>query len=164
MKQWYAVHCKPLQDVRAEAHLRNQSYEVFRPLVRLRRRHGARFRQAIESLFPGYLFVRLDDVLENWAPIRSTRGVCGLVRWGAHTPPVPEPVIDELRRRAGGENIVTLDEDYRPNERVRIIEGPLAGYEGLFDRRSGEQRVIVLLEMMRRVQQLAFPESAIECA
>src|SRR5688500_14687405 len=121
MKQWYAVHCKPLQDVRAEAHLRNQSYEVFRPLVRLRRRYGTRFRQAIESMFPGYLFVRLDDVLENWAPIRSTRGVCGLVRWGAHTPPVPEPVIDELRRRADGENIVTLDsEDYRPNERVHI--------------------------------------------
>lgn len=165
MKNWYAVHCKPMQDARAEVHLRNQSYEVFRPLVRLRRRYGSRLRQAVESMFPGYLFIRLDNVLEDWAPIRSTRGVAGLVRCGAHASLVPEPVIDALCRRVGEENCIDLDAgNYHPNERVRITEGPLAGYEALFDSRSGEERVVVLLEMMQRVQRLVLPEQAIEHA
>lgn len=164
MKSWYAIHCKPLQDARAETHLRNQSYEVFRPLVRLRRRYGSRFRHVVESMFPGYLFIRLDHTQENWAPIRSTRGVAGLVRIGAHTPPVPEPVIDELRHRADEENCISLNDDYRPNERVRITEGPLAGYEALFESRNGEERVTVLLEIMQRVQRLVLPEQAIEHA
>lgn len=164
MKSWYAVRCKPLQDARAEDHLRNQSYEVFRPRVRLRRRYGGRIRQAVESMFPGYLFIRLDREREDWAPIRSTRGVTGLVRLGGHTPAVPEPVIDELRRRADEENCIVLEADYRPNERVRITEGPLAGYEALFASRSGEERVIVLLEIMQRIQRLILPEQAIEQA
>lgn len=165
MKSWYAVRCKPLQDARAEEHLRNQSYEVFRPQIRWRRRQGGRFRQVMESMFPGYLFVRLDQVLENWAPIRSTRGVAGLVRLGAHTPTVPEPVIDELKRRADGDNCIDLGSgDYRPDERVRITEGPFAGYEALFNSRSGEERVIVLLEIMQRVQRVVLPERAIEYA
>lgn len=165
MKNWYAVHCKPLQDARAEEHLRNQAYEVFRPQIRRRRRQGGRFRQMVESMFPGYLFIRLDKVRENWAPIRSTRGVAGLVRLGAETPVVPEPVIDELKRRADGDNCIEwVAGDYRPNERIRITEGPLAGYEALFTGRSGEERVIVLLEIMQRVQRLVLPERAIEYA
>lgn len=165
MKNWYAVQCKPLQDARAEEHLRNQGFEVFRPRVRQRRRHGSRFRQAVESMFPGYLFIHLDCERENWAPIRSTRGVAGLVRMGTQTPAVPEPVIEELKRRADGDNCIDLGSgDYRLDEPVRITEGPLAGYEALFAGRSGEERVIVLLEIMQRVQRLILPERAIEYA
>ena len=76
MKNWYAVYCKPSQDSRTEAHLRNQAFEVFRPLIRLRRRYGARMRQVVESMFPRYFFIQL-DALVDWSPIRSNCGVVG---------------------------------------------------------------------------------------
>ncbi len=165
MKRWYAVYCKPQQDARAEEHLRNQSYEVFRPKARIRRRFGGRFRQVIESTFPRYLFIRLDSTNEDWAPIRSTRGVINLVRWGNHIPYVPDSVIDAIQTRSGNADTIDLvAEDYRPNERLRISVGPLAGYEGLFDSRSGEDRVIVLLDIMHRTQRLELPEHIVECA
>lgn len=99
MRRWYAVHCKPREDERAERHLSRQCYAVFRPLVRLRRRRGARMATLIESLFPRYLFVHLDALAENTAPIRSTRGVAGLVSFGKGPAEVPEAVIRELRAR-----------------------------------------------------------------
>ncbi|MDN5870629.1 MAG: hypothetical protein L0H73_07930, partial [Nitrococcus sp.] len=40
MKHWYAVHCKPQQDARAEAHLLNQRFEVFRRKCISRRRRA----------------------------------------------------------------------------------------------------------------------------
>ncbi|MBN1379009.1 MAG: transcription/translation regulatory transformer protein RfaH [Gammaproteobacteria bacterium] len=165
MSNWYAVYCKPQQDARAEKHLRNQSYEVFRPLVRVRRRYGARIRQIIESMFPRYLFIRLDELMD-WAPIRSTCGVANLVRMGAYVPQVPETVIGEIRQRVDCENCINIDYDdsYRVNDRVRITEGPLAGYEALFEKFSGKERVTVLLEIMNKAQHLVLSEHAIECA
>lgn len=168
MKRWFAVHCRPQQDARAEANLRNQGYETFRPLARLRRRRRGRLTPVVESLFPRYLFVRLDDTAENWAPIRSTRGVRDLVRLADHRPAaVPEPVIADLTDRADPESGVvdlSLDIDYRPNQPVRITEGPFAGQEALFVARRGEDRVIVLLEILQRAQRLLLPEAALEAS
>jgi transcriptional antiterminator RfaH len=102
----------------------------------------------IESLFPRYLFIHLDDVAENWAPIRSTRGVGGMVRWGDQVPAVPDPVIDCLR-----ENI----------DEVGCVSTPQAGYkvgDKLLSRR-GEDRVMVLLEVMKQPQRVVFPEASV---
>ena len=151
MKQWYAVHCKPKQDERAETELLNQGFEVFRPRIRSRRRTRQRYREVVESMFPRYLFVHLDDQDQDWSPIRSTRGVTGLVRMGGCVPVVPSPVIEALRDRADAENCVDMhpEDGFVPNERVMITEGPLAGFEALFAARNSQERVVVLLNMMR---------------
>lgn len=161
MKHWYAVHCKPRQDERAEAHLRSQGFEIFRPLVRARRRQREGYRICIESMFPRYLFIRLDDIAEDWSPIRSTRGVADLVRWGGCVPWIPERVIDDLRARLDANGCVDLCPEFAPNQRVRITEGPFAGYEALFQARSGQERVVVLLNIMQQTQRVQLPEQAI---
>ncbi len=164
MKRWYAVHCKPRQDARAEEHLHRQGFEAYRPLARLRRRRAGRTVPVIESLFPRYLFIRLHESNQDWAPIRSTRGVAGLVRWGDCVPTVPDGIITALRQRTNaGTGAVDLlaTEDFRPNEPVRITTGPFAEHEALFQARTANQRVIVLLEIMHRAQRLTLPEEAI---
>jgi transcriptional antiterminator RfaH len=164
MKRWYAVHCKPRQDARAEIQLRNQGYELYRPLARVRRHRAGRPVTVTESLFPRYLFIRLDNCDENWAPIRSTRGVTGLVRWGACVPSVPEFIITALQQRTDSEAgavDLTASEDFRPNDRVRIVEGPFAECDALFQARTGDERVVVLMEIMQQAQRLELPERAI---
>ncbi|WP_290650284.1 transcription/translation regulatory transformer protein RfaH [Aquisalimonas sp.] len=164
MKHWYALQCKAKEDARAEEHLNNQGYHVFRPMLRQRRRRGGRMVTVTESLFPRYLFLELDDVDENWAPIRSTRGVLGLVRFGAHPVPVPPTVIQALHEQLDPESgyvELTRTTDYARRERVRITEGPFAGHEGLFLARTGEERVVILLEVMQQSQHITMPEHAI---
>ena len=151
VKQWYAVYCKPKQDERAEVELLNQGFEVFRPRIRSRRRTRQRYRVVVESMFPRYLFVHLDDHDQDWSPIRSTRGVTGLVRMGGCVPVVPSAVIDALRSRADAENCVEMEpaDGFVRNERVLITEGPLAGFEALFTARNSQERVVVLLNLMQ---------------
>lgn len=163
MRNWYALHCKPQQDARAELHLLNQQFEVFRPLVRMRRQRRGKAVEVRESMFPRYIFVHLDDVHENWGPIRSTRGVAGLVRWGAHVPTVPDSVIQGLQANLAEDGCVDLTRacDFQMNERVRITDGPFAGYEGLFQARTGEERVVVLLDIMQQTQKLSLPGTCI---
>lgn len=151
MKQWYAVHCKPKQDERAEVELVRQGFEIFRPRVRSRRRVRRRYQIVVESMFPRYLFVHLDDTDEDWSPIRSTRGVTGLVRMGGVVPVVPEAVIAGLLARADDGNCIDLkpEDGFAPNDRVLITEGPLAGLEAVFQCRNSEERVIVLLNLIQ---------------
>ncbi|MEX0449289.1 transcription/translation regulatory transformer protein RfaH [Spiribacter sp. 221] len=162
MKRWYAVYCKPREDERAELHLDNQDFEVFRPKHRVRRKRQGGMTTLIESLFPRYLFIHLDDVSENWAPIRSTRGVAGLVRWGDRIPAVPDPIVDCLRLNVDEVGCIpTPPADYKPGDRLRILEGPFAGLEGVFYTRKGEDRVMLLLEIMKQPQKMTFAEAAL---
>ncbi|MEX0374616.1 transcription/translation regulatory transformer protein RfaH [Spiribacter pallidus] len=162
MQHWYAVYCKPREDERAELHLQNQDFEVFRPKHRVRRRRRGGMTTLIESLFPRYLFIHLDDITQNWAPIRSTRGVAGLVRWGDRVPSVPDPVVDCLRENVDEVGCIpTPQADYKKGDRLVIREGAFAGYEGLFYGRCGEDRVMLLLEIMKQPQKMLFPEASV---
>lgn len=163
-RRWYAVQCKAGEDARAQAHLSRQGYEVFRPRLRCRRRRGGRMTTVEESLFPRYLFVNLDDGGEDWAPIRSTRGVLGLVRFGGRATAVPPAVIESIRKRLDAHSgcvDLTADDGLKPHQPVTVSEGPFRGLEGLFLARSGEERVVILLNVMQREQKLVLPETAV---
>jgi len=165
-RHWHAVFCKPRQDARAEEHLLNQGFELFRPRVRTRQVRNGRPQMRTESMFPRYLFVRLARGIDDWSTIRSTRGTIGLVRLGAETPIVPDPVIESLRQRCSGEDVVNLAGaiDYKANDPVEIIEGPCSGYQALFKARTGEERVIVLLQLLQQERAVELDENSIRRA
>ena len=52
----------------------------------------------------------------------------------------------------------------RLNQPWRITDGPFAGHDALFLARSGEERVIVLLDIMQQAQRLKLPEQMIASA
>jgi transcriptional antiterminator RfaH len=39
---------------------------------------------------------------------------------------------------------------FEPGERVRLITGPFAGIEGIYQMAEGERRVMVLIELMSK--------------
>lgn len=154
--KWRAVYSKPRQESRAHMHLLNQGYRSFLPLVRTRRRIRGRDRICVEPMFPRYLFIQLADYREDWGPIRSTRGVVGLVRLGDEVPVVPDDLISELslRHDDGGAIDLTAYQALKPNDPVEVTAGPFAGYQGLYHAKSGEQRAVILLEILNRQQKV----------
>lgn len=166
MRHWHAVFCKPQQDERAEENLLNQGFEIFRPKTRTRRILKGRRRLLVESMFPRYLFVRLSRGGDDWGPIRSTRGAIGLVRLGHETPVIPDTIIDGLRQRCNAEGMINLAGtiDYRLNDLVEIIDGPCAGYRALFQARTSEERVIVLLRLLQNERRVELAETSIRRA
>lgn len=148
-KHWYLVYTKPRQEQVAQLNLTRQGYETYLPLLReLRRRQGRR-RTVVAPMFPRYLFVHLDRKTDNWGPIRSTLGVVSVVRFGQEPARVPLDLIDYLRSHEDAEGIHAYSPDeYRPGSRVRVVEGGLMGFEGVFLAKSSHDRVVVLLEIM----------------
>jgi len=155
--KWRAVFCKPREEQRARMHLVNQGFEAFLPQLRSRRRLRGRDRTSIEPMFPRYLFLALADHRQDWCPIRSTRGVIGLVRFGNEVPIVPDDLIEALKcyQDERGAIEVARYHELKENDPVEITAGPFAGYRGIFEAETGAARAIILLEILnnqRRVQ------------
>ena len=156
IERWYAVSCKLRQEAVAEENLLRQGFRAYLPRVRMRQRRRTRWIDAVEVLFPRYIFIRIDPLRHSTATIRSTRGVVGLVRFGGQPAAVPDAVMDALRER---ENAASgLHEDQRPlfnaGEAVKLVDGPLSGMEGVFTERDGDKRVVVLLELLGKANRI----------
>ena len=147
MRAWYLIYSKPQQERLALENLERQGYLSYLPLMRNRRRRKSRYVSIIEPMFPRYLFVHLSDEPDNWGPLRSTIGVVNLVRFGMQAARVPDSLIEMMQGR-DEEGVQTLaSPDLKPGDQVRIVEGVMAGYEAIFQVRTGKERVVLLLQL-----------------
>ena len=155
-RRWYVIQCKPREDDRAAQHLGNQGFEIWRPQLQREAVKQGRRVVVSEPLFPGYVFIRLSEVEDNWAPIRSTRGVARLVRFGLVPAVVPDAVMDDIASRLA---LVDAPPEalFAPGQKVRIETGPFAGLEAVFAAHDGTERVIVLLKLLQQMQTLSLP-------
>lgn len=163
LQSWYAVLTKPRLEAEAALRLRQQGFECLYPRIRRSVRTAQGMQMRAESLFPRYLFIHADAELTSLAPVRSTRGVAGLVRFGGVPAIVPASVIDRIRQRIdAASGCVVLDTpDLIPGTRVRVTQGPLEGVEGIFKATAGADRVRVLLALMGSERSVVLPRVAL---
>jgi len=151
MLRWYLIYSKASGETSAQSNLERQNYEVYLPrLLQTVQRRG-RWIDRVVSLFPRYLFVRVEEGRQSLSPVRSTVGVAGIVRFGPQYTAVPEHIIRELREREDAESglhRLRPPLPLSPGSRVRIAAGPFGGLEGVFERHSGSERVLVLLKLL----------------
>ena len=145
-KNWYLIHTKPKQEQIALENLQRQHYEVYLPMAEIQKRRQGRHQNVIEPMFPRYLFISLDKANDNWAPIRSTRGVQALVRFGGIPAKVSNDLVNKIRElEVHSESNDMAIPEFTKGVVVRILEGAFAGYEGVFEEHSSERRATILL-------------------
>ncbi|MBT8040746.1 MAG: transcription/translation regulatory transformer protein RfaH [Gammaproteobacteria bacterium] len=147
---WFAVYTKPRQEQVALENLERQDFRCFLPMaVNPYQRRSERGRR-VEPLFPRYLFLNAAPDQQSLGPVRSTRGVATLVRFGAELARLPETVIEMIHHRRNPETgLVELDPvPVEPGDRVKVFDGPLAGLEGIFRERKGETRALLLASLL----------------
>jgi len=163
MQHWYCVHTKPRAEAQALENLQRQGFECLLPRLQRTVLRNGRRQTVVEALFPRYLFLRADAEATSLAPVRSTKGAVGLVRTAGLPATVPDDFIERLRADANAEGLITLPERrLLPGERVAITDGPLAGLQGIYTQAQGEQRALVLLEILGGAQSVALPNYVLE--
>ncbi|MBC3951569.1 MULTISPECIES: transcription/translation regulatory transformer protein RfaH [Pseudomonas] len=156
--RWYLIQTKPRQEARAEEHLQRQNFECYRPL-----KPGAATKRSTrpmneEELFPGYLFIRMDQINDNWYPIRSTRGVARIVTFGGHPIPVQDELIGQIRLRL---STPPPKAEFKRGEHVLIKAGELCDIEAIFLACDGTERAVILLNLLQREQKVVLPISSL---
>ena len=163
MKSWYTIYTKPRQETTAEQNLQRQGFEVYLPRIQIARRKKDRWADVIEPLFPRYLFIQADSDTKSLAPVRSTRGVSGMVRFGNQLVPMPEDLIAGMKNMEDQESGIYIPKSplFGTGDRVTILEGPFAEMEGIYNCDKGEQRAIILLECLGRLNTLTVSRNSL---
>jgi transcription antitermination factor NusG len=132
-----ALHCLALR-----------GYSTYYPHINERRiRHGRRVAVRV-PLFINYTFAQLDL---QWHAARWSPGVSNLLMADGVPARVPDNVIAEIRSRECNGLVVLPRRELARGDRVRVIQGPLLGLEGLYDGLRGHEWVAVLLAVLGRV-------------
>lgn len=149
--QWYVVYTKAQLEVSAQQHLARQNFETYLPLVETQKRRQGQLVSMIKPFFPRYLFIRFNRDTDDWSPVRSTRGVCGLVRFEGVPKPVPDSLIDGLKSNEDEEHLQLFPQPgWKAGDEVAIEQGPFAGYSCIFQERRSADRVAVLLNIINK--------------
>jgi len=154
--RWYVVICKPRQESVAIENLTRQNFSVYLPRIQVRKRRTGRWMHIVEPLFPRYLFISINMLVQNVVPIRSTLGVVGLLRFSQIPAVVPDAVISAIQAREDVATGLLQDrrELFKVGEAIQVIDGPLKGLEGVFNQPRGDGRAMVLIELLGQMNRV----------
>ena len=145
MKCWYLIKTKANQELIALQNLQNQNFDAYCP--------NALINNKKVILFPGYLFINLDNKKQNWLPIKSTKGVVSFVRFGLNFAKVPDNIIHVIKKNELStlEKIKNLD-SFKPGEKVQITEGIFKNCTAIFKSFKSSDRVILFVKLLGQHQ------------
>lgn len=147
-RSWYVIQTKTKKELEAKSYLSMKGVEVFSPTMEIVTARGGKMVSEQRALFPGYLFGHF-NLLEDYSLVRWGRGVRKLVGFGAEPLPVADEVIELIRNRAQGGDLVKKACSFEPNDLVRVRSGPMKDLLGVFERWvSDSERVRVLLNLV----------------
>ena len=154
MNKWYLIKTKPRQEKKAKQNLENQGYSAFCPMVKINDR--------LVVLFPGYLFIQLNDKTQNWLPINSTKGVSHFVKFGLNFAKVPTSVVEFIKTNQH----ITTDKlnnlnKFKPGDKVQISDGTFKDYTAIFKCYKSDERVILLMNLLGCEQSLSIKKESV---
>ena len=117
---------------------------------------------SVGPMFPGYLFA-LATARELYAISRAA-GVRGFVSFGGAPARLDGAVVEFLRSREDRDGIIRA-EPLPLGSEVVITDGPLRGFIAVVERRlTARQRVLLLLDILKRQTRVEVPEQWIRQA
>jgi len=151
---WIVINTRPHAEHTALENLRRQAFDAYCPMLRKRRRHARSTNVVLRPLFPGYLFSRPGAHARRWRPMLSTYGVRNVVRAGEEPSLIDHGFIASLKAREIDGAIVRPARPYEIGQRVQIAGGPFDGIVTTIIDLDEEERVVVLLEVLKRATRL----------
>jgi transcription antitermination factor NusG len=160
---WYVFYTRPRSEKVVCNELVKRHYCVFLPLVKTLRRWKNRQNKMVSKvLFPGYIFVKTSA--SEIFNIEQIPNVVYCVRFSQRPAIVPEKDIRCIEQMLTLGQDVFTDHDFTEGEHVRVIQGPLAGYEGILIRHRGKYRFCVQLKDIKQCACIDIHSSMLEKA
>ena len=155
MKNWYLLKTKPRQEDIAILNLENQNFHVYCPYGFINNKKIA--------LFPGYIFIQLDADVQNWSPIRSTKGVLHLVRFGLNFAKIPDNIIEFIKaNQLNTEEKLKNINKFKPGDKVQILDGAFKNCIAIFKSFKPDERVILLMNLLGQPQNIIIKQESLD--
>ena len=146
-RQWFALYTLPRHEKQVSKQLEQRFVECFLPLYGTVRRWKTGPTRVSLPLFPGYVFVHVADFERR--RVFELPSVLHIV--GSRSGPISLPDIEiEKLRQTIASGLAEPHAYLKIGARVRIINGPLTGIEGILKRKQGTMKVVLSVEMIKQ--------------
>jgi transcriptional antiterminator NusG len=150
--QWYAVWVRSHFEQLVQEQLCARGFRLLLPTIKTWSRRGGTRHVIPVPMFPGYLFVHHAMDKHAYVQVLQARGVVRILgeRWDRLVP-VDDAEIAAVQQLATADVHVLPHPYLREGHRVRIVDGPLTGLEGvLLHVKPGKGLLVVSLELLQR--------------
>ena len=163
-KRWYVVHTysgyenKVKNDLehRIETYgLENVVVDIKIPTEEVTEIKDGGKRETKESkVFPGYVLVRMEMDDNSWSVVRNTPGVTGFVGIDGKPAPLSREEFNKIMRRSNPRGAAAAATQHRtatnlePGMSVRVINGPLADFDGQISEVNAEAGKVKVMLMI----------------
>ena len=145
---WTRSHCEQVVHDQLSA----KGFTPFLPKIgQWSRRKGSRYLARV-PMFPGYLFLRHALDQASYVEVSKARGLVRILGDSWDRPAaVPDGEIDGIRKVLDAEVPVLSHPFLREGQRVRVVDGPLAGAVGILQKSDPAKGELVLsIGLLRR--------------
>jgi transcriptional antiterminator RfaH len=139
---WFVLQSRSRHEKKVLAFLTAQEIEAYLPLHTVKKKWSDRIKLVEEPLFPGYLFVKYDEI--NRYKILNTPGAVRFVSFEGKYASIPEKQIAAIKIIAAKEEETeVIDLSFIVGEEVFISDGPFKGlYAKLVDYKGKSKFVL----------------------
>ena len=160
-KKWHVLYLRPRTENLVCRTLTNLNYEVFCPVIQSIRIWKNRQKKKITfPLFPNYLFVYAYP--HELYLIKCIPQVVSYVAFGGKPSTISGNEIEGIRRMLAMGRAITVETKFSKGERVRILSGPLTGYEGVLVMQSSKTRFGIQLKAINHAVFIDVVQSDLE--
>ena len=154
---WYVMYTKPRHEKAVARRLNELNINGYLPITKTLRTWCDRKRFIEMPLFPSYVFVQLQNMLE-YSNGLDIEGALHYVRFGKEVVTVSESIIQNIQMVVEqGKDIEVSAEYFKPGQQLSIQRGPLTGLSCEMVRVDGRQKILVRVNLLQRNLLMTMP-------
>lgn len=158
--QWYIVHTYSgheqkvkdnLEKRIASTGMEERIKEVLVPTEEKIKKKDGEEKIVDETLFPGYVLIKMEMDDDTWYVVRNTPGVAGFVSSGTKPLPARQEEIDRILANMDMDGKKVYEAEFEKGDQVTVIDGPFEDFIGTVQKVYPQQgKVKVMVSMFGR--------------
>ena len=142
---WYVFYTAPRAEKIAQRELLLRGYDVFLPITKAFRVWKNRQKKIIEQvLFPSYIFVSTQETYLH--KICQVPKIASFIHCGGKPSKIDSTCIEGIKKMLNLDQLISVEPNFHEGERVKIISGPLTGFEGVLLERQSKTKFGIQLD------------------
>ena len=148
---WYAIWTRSNCERLVAQQLSAKGFAAFLPEMGARSRRNGQSHVVQVPMFPGYLFLRHAMEKHSYVEILKARGVVRILERGwTQLTPVADEEVNAIQQLVESGVPVFPHVYFREGDQVRVVEGPLAGLQGVYLRdKPNRGRLVVSVNLLQ---------------
>ncbi|HHW57018.1 MAG TPA: antiterminator LoaP [Clostridia bacterium] len=167
MEKWYVIFTRTGYENRIknifDSYFAHEKIKFWIPKRKIIERAKGRLAEKIKPLFPGYVFINVEMTDNLYYRISEILKKGVFLKEGERPASVEEEEIRLILSLTKNSDLIDISKGIKEGDRVKIIEGPLKGYEGLIKKIDvRKKRAKVMLSVAKQIKSVDLAIEVVE--